>query len=216
METLLVFSEQPAVAFELLSKARELGTAVAALLGKGNPEEYFGYGAQKVYVSQAAPLETFSADVYADALSQIVAASGAKMVLIGSTRRGKELAGRLAQKLGCGAVTDAIGMTTQGDKVAVLRYALGGNTVATDVITTECQVISVMPNTFQASPAPVSGQVVQVDLKLREPRVKVVERKPKAVSTANIDKAETLVVVGKGFGKQEDLAIAQAFAKALN
>lgn len=215
MGNILVFSEQPSVAFELLSKARELGTAVAALLGKGDPQEYFGFGAQTVYSSDVASLATFSADVYAEALAQIAAASGATLILIGSTRRGKELGGRLAQKLGCGAVTDAIGLTPQDGGVAVLRYALGGNTIATDVISTGCQVITIMPNTFEASRQPVSGQVAHVDLKLREPRVKVVERKPKAAATANIESAETLVVVGKGVAKQEDLAVAEAFARAL-
>jgi electron transfer flavoprotein alpha subunit len=215
MANIMVFSELPPVAFELLSKARTLGTAFAALPGNVNPEEYFAYGAQKVYVSDAAPLATFSAEVYADALAQIAAASDATIVLIGSTRRGKELAGRLAQKLGCGAVTDAIGLMSQDSGVTILRYALGGNTVATDVITTGCQVISVMPNTFEATREPVPGQVVRVDLKLREPRVNVVERKPKAVATANIESADTLVVVGKGVAKQQDLAIAEAFARVL-
>ncbi|HEX7593056.1 MAG TPA: electron transfer flavoprotein subunit alpha/FixB family protein [Anaerolineae bacterium] len=225
----LVFSEQDTVAFELLSKARELGTPFAAILspsaslrvnsveglGKSNADDFAAYGAQKVFVGEDARLTNFHADVYADALAQIVDASGAQTVLIGSTKRGKELAGRLAQKLGCGAVTDAIGLVTQGGKLAVQRYALGGNTVATDVIETERQVIAVMPRTFEATKQPGSGETVRIDLKLREPRVKIVERKEKPTATANIESAETLVVVGKGFAKPDDLALAHALAHAL-
>lgn len=216
MTNILVFSEQETVAFELLSKARELGTASVALLGKANADQFFAYGAQKVFVGEDARLGDFSAEAYADALAQIANTSGATILLIGSTKRGKELAGRVAQKLACGAVTDAIGLVTQDGKVAVQRYALGGNTIATDVIATERQVIAVMPRTFEASHQPVSGETVRVELpQVREPRVKIVERKVKAAATANIESAETLVVVGKGFAKQEDLALADALAKSL-
>lgn len=212
---ILVYSEQPQAAYELLSKAREFGGNVsAALLGSANPDEFFQYGAQKVYTSDAPQLANYNADVTAEALVQIVNASGANTVLVASTRRGKELAGRLAQKLACGAITDAIGLSQSDGSLAVERYALGGNTIATEVITTGRQVIAVMPRTFETSPQPVSGQVIPVDLKLPEPRVKIVERKQKAAATANIESAETLVVVGKGFAKQEDLAVAQSLASA--
>ncbi len=219
MANILVFSEQDQVAYELLSKARELGTVLAAVLGSNaaaRANDLMAYGAQKVFVAEDARLAELQADVYADALAQIANTSGATIVLIGSTRRGKELAGRLAQKLGAGAVTDAIGLSATDGKIAVQRYALGGNTVATELFTSERQVIAVMPKTFEATKAPVAGQIVRVDLKLPEPRVKVVETKPKAKATANIEEAERLVVVGKGFAKQEDLALAEALAQAMH
>jgi electron transfer flavoprotein alpha subunit len=219
MANILVFSEQDTVAFELLSKARELGVASAAILSGvegSNAPDYFAFGALKVFVGADARLENFFAEAYADALAQIAEQSGAQIILIGSTKRGKELAGRLAQKLDCGAVTDAIGLVTQDGRIAVQRYALGGNTIATDVIATERQVIAVMPKTFEATPQPASGETVRVELQLREPRVKIIERKPKAAATANIESAETLVVVGKGFAKQDDLALANTLAQKLN
>ncbi len=215
MPGILVYSEQPQVAFELLSKARELaGPLSAVVLGSGKPEDFFAYGAQQVYAGDAPQLAGYNPDVIAEALAQIVNMSGATTILIGSTRRGKELTGRLAQKLACGAITDAIGLSQSDGSLAVQRYAFGGNTIATEVITTERRVIAIMPRTFEATKQPVSGQVVKVDLKLPEPRVKIVERKQKAAATANIESAETLVVVGKGFSKKEDLVLAQALAGA--
>ncbi len=215
MANILVFSEQDSVVYELLSKACELGTAFVARLGKAEANDFAAYGAQKVFVGEDARLAEFHADVYADALAQIVDASGAQTVLIGSTKRGKELAGRLAQKLGCGVVTDASALEMVDGKLQAQRYALGGNTVATDVVTTARQVIAVLPKTFEATKQSASGETVRIDLKLRDARVKIVERKPKAAATANVESAETLVVVGKGFAKKEDIAMAEAFAKAL-
>jgi electron transfer flavoprotein alpha subunit len=196
-----------------------LGAASAAALGAtaaAKASDYFDYGAQKVFVSEDARLADFSADVYADALAQIVNASGATIILLGSTKRGKELAGRLAQRLECGAVTDAIGLEMKDGRPQAQRYALGGNTVATDMITTERQVIAILPKTFEATKQSASGETVRIDLKLREPRVKIIERKAKATATANIESAESLIVVGKGFAKQEDLALANALAQALH
>jgi electron transfer flavoprotein alpha subunit len=216
MTGILVFSEQNDIAFELLTKARELGAAfVAALSPDAKSDDYVAYGAQKVYVSADSRLVEMSADLYADALAQILDASGASIVLIGSTKRGKELASRLAQRIECGAVTDARGLEMKEGRLQVQRYALGGNTVATDVITSERQVIAIMPGTFEASKQAVPGETIKVELKLREPRIKIVERKAKAVATTNIENAETLVVVGKGFGKAEDLALANGLAQAL-
>lgn len=217
MADVLVFSEQDSVVFELLSGARALSGSIAvAVLGTRDPSAFFAFGAGEAYVSQASQLEQYSAEVYAEALAQIARASNARTVLIGSTKRGKELSGRVAQKLECGAVTDAIGMSVRDGKLTVQRYALGGNTIATDMITTECQVIAVMPKTFEATQQPTEGKVITVALELLNPRVRVTERKPKAAATANLEDADTLVVVGKGFGKKEDLAIAEALAQALH
>ena len=217
MTSILVFSEQNDIAFELLTKARELGAASVAALSAtaAASEEYAAYGAQKVFVGADPRLAEINADLYADALAQIMNACGASVVLLGSTKRGKELAGRLAQRIACGAVTDVTGLELKEGRLQMQRYALGGNTVATEVIATERQVIAVMPGTFEASRQPASGETIRVELKLREPRVKVVERKAKAVATTNIEDTETLVVVGKGFAKAEDLALARALAQAV-
>lgn len=223
MAEFLVFSEQEPVALELLTKGRELAAALNMTLSVVVPgvnaadrtNEYAAYGAQKVYVSKNQPIADLDAEGLADVVAQVAKASGATAVLLGSSKRGKELAGRVAQKLGCGAVTDATSLQAQDGKLVVGRYALGGNTLATDLVTTDCQVIAVMPKTFQAVPQPGQGQVIPLELNVPSPRVKVVERKPKPITTANIEGAETLVVVGKGFAKQEDLQLAHQLADAL-
>jgi electron transfer flavoprotein alpha subunit len=217
MTPILVFSEQNDVAFQLLSKAREFGEVYVAAIGPtaALPADYLAFGAQKVFIGEDPRLAEMNADVYADALAQVLNASGASIVLLGSTKRGKELAGRLGQRIDGGVVTDATSLEMNQDRLQVQRYALGGNTVATNTITTERQVIAVMPGTFVASKQPASGETINVDLKLREPRVKVVERKAKPAATTNIENAETLVVVGKGFAKADDLALAHALALAL-
>ncbi len=224
MAEILVFSEKDEIAFELLSKGRELKEELglglaAALLGQevgGRSSQYFSYGAEKVYLGESTLLADFYVETYAQALQGIAEGRGAQILLLGSTKRGKELASRVAQKLGAGCITDAIDLRLEGDGLVADRYALGGNTVASEVIRTERKVIAVMPKTFEALPLEAGeGQTVRLDLELREPRVRVVERRAKEGEAVNIEDAEALVCIGRGLGAEEDLAMIWELGAAL-
>jgi len=222
MAEILVFSEKDEIAFELLSKGRalkeELGLGVtAALLGQeveGRASRYFSYGAEKVYLGESALLADFYVETYAQALQKV--AEEAQILLLGSTKRGKELASRVAQKLGAGCITDAIDLRLEGGGLVADRYALGGNTVASQAIKTERKVIAVMPKTFEALPLEAGeGQTVRLDLELPEPGVRVVERRAKEGEAVDIEEAEALVCIGRGLGAEEDLEMIWELAAAL-
>lgn len=219
MARALVFAESDELAAELLSLARTVGLAAdAALLGPSAAaaaEARGQYGAERVFVCDAAALATVWAEGYADALASIVAHSGAEVVLLASTRRGKDLAGRLAQRLECGLVVDAIAVERQDGRIVVRRYGLGGNTVAVERIESSLQVIACLPHSFEASPAPTEAVVVPVSVELAEPRVKLVSRSPKVAAAVDVTRAERLVVVGKGLARQEDLAMIEELARLL-
>ena len=225
MAEILVFCEKDDVAFEIVSKGKEfketLGMSLAAaLLGKdaaGKADEYFAYGADKVYVSEDAALADFTAEAYAEALYQIAQKNGAEVLLLGSTKRGKELAPRVAQKLGAGCITDANDVRVEDGKLVADRYALGGNTVSSGAIKTPQQVIAVMPKTFELGAKEAKqGEVVDAALDLKEPRARIVERREKAGETVNLEEAEAVVCIGRGLEKKEDLRIVEEFTKTLS
>ena len=224
MAEILVFSEKDDLAFELVSKGRELGAALnvgvaAALLGEGagaRSDEYFAYGADRVYVAHHRALAHFHAEAFAEALYQIAQKNDAQVLLLASTKRGKELSPRVAQKLGAGCVTDVSAVEVQDGNLLVSRYALGGNTVASEFIKTPHKVIAVMPKTFELGAKEArQGEVVTVDLDLKEPRTRIVERREKAGEAVNLEEAEVLVCIGRGLEKKEDLGIIEELARAL-
>lgn len=224
MAELLVFSEKNELAFELVSKGREFAGAMkmglaAALLGeKAGTEanDYFAYGADRVYVAENPALAGFLVEAYAEALYQVAKKNDVKILLIPSTKRGKELAPRVAQKLGAGCVTDATAVELKDGNLLISRYALGGNTVAGEVIKTAHKVITVMPKTFELGPKQdKKGEVVKADLNLQAPRVRMVERQEKVGEKVDLEAAETLVCIGRGLEKKEDLKIVEQLAKAL-
>ena len=121
MAALLVYSERVETARELVAGGKELAAALglgvsAVALGPGAgaaASELAAAGADTVYVSEDAAFEGWPADAVAAGLAQIAEQAGASVVLVGSTRRGKETAPRLAQKLGAGCVTDVSSLVVE-------------------------------------------------------------------------------------------------------
>ena len=228
MSGILVYSELEQTTLGLLSKGRELavelGKSLAvALLGDEAQwaDACQAHGASQVYVGSDPALDVFQASTHASALAQIVAQAEADVILTGSTRRGRELAPRLAQKLSAGCVTDAISLSVQDERLVVERRALGGNTVSASVITSPQQVIAVMPKLFDPEQGDLdaepgkAGAVVNVDLTLDPPATRLVERRPKAAGAVNVEEAEVLICVGRGLAEEGDLALIQDLAEAL-
>ncbi|MEE8568529.1 MAG: electron transfer flavoprotein subunit alpha/FixB family protein [Anaerolineales bacterium] len=224
MNGIIVYSELEETALGLLTKGRELATALnkplsVALLGNeaaGQTDVYFTHGATKAYVGDDQALTHFQARTYAAALAQVVTQAEADIILIGSTRCGRELAPRLAQKLTAGCVTNAMGLSIQDDRLVIERRSLGGNTISTKIITSPQQVIAVMPKLYDALPeAAGEGEVIPVSLELEPLTTKLVERRPKEAGIVNLEEADVLVCVGRGLDNEDDLSLIHALADSL-
>jgi electron transfer flavoprotein alpha subunit len=208
----------------LLTKGRELAAGLGrplavALLGEGaaaRADDCFAHGASRAYVGNDPALSVFQAGVYAAALAQIVDRAQADIILTASTRRGRELAPRLAQKLAAGCVTDATNLSLEDGCLVAERRALGGSTVSRETITSPHQVIAVMPRLFDAQPGGEGGgEIAQVDLALKPSATKLVERRPKETGGVDIEGAEVLVCIGRALSEESDLPMIQTLADAL-
>jgi electron transfer flavoprotein alpha subunit len=221
MASILVFSERAFLTFELLGKAKELGglmglEVAAAAFNAADAEAYLKRGASKVFYSEQAELKDFEASVYSQALAQIARKAGASLILLGSTRRGKELAGRLAQKLQAGCLAGVKSVNLKEGKIICVRNAFGGATEATQAITTQVQVIALMPRAYEPAPeGEKKGEIVALLPDLEPSRVKVVKKSEKDAGAVDIQGAEILVCVGKGLSKKEDLRMIEDLAQAL-
>lgn len=220
---IIIASEHDRGSFELLTKGRELakqlGLNVSAIVfgivDDKRAEQYCKYGAQEIASIPNIDVSGLDAETYAHALFELAKDNGPDILLISSTKLGKETAGRIAQRLQAGCVTDAVDLSTKASELIAERYSLGGNTISTEIIKTKKKVISVTPGTFEANPAPVAGKVTAVELKPPPRRVQVVERRKKTGETVSIESADNLVCVGQGLAKKEDLAMVNELCTGL-
>ena len=226
MSSILVYSEQTGTALELVAAARrlapQLGLSVsAAALGadaSSRAADLAASGASEVFACDEAALESLATVTVAQALAAIVDQAAATVVLLGSTRRGRELGGRLAQKLGAGCVTDATSLAVEDGRLVAGRYNLGGATVQREAITTSIQVIAVMPKVFAADEpvAGATGNVTPVSLGLAGPAVTLVETRPKEGESVDLSAAPRIVGVGRGLSKREDVPLGEELAAAFD
>ena len=223
MAEVLVYSERVDTARELVAGGKQIAAALglgvsAVALGPGAgaaASELAAAGADTVYVSEDAAFEGWPADAVAAGLAQIAEQAGASVVLVGSTRRGKETAPRLAQKHGAGCVSDVNSLVAEGVDLVAGRYAFGGATVAREKLGTAVKVFAVMPKTFSAEAATAGAGTVQTPTLTVESKVKVVSKRPKEGEHVNLDAAPLIVGVGRGFNAREDLALGDQLAAAL-
>ena len=136
--------------------AKQTGAPFSILvIGKGAKAaaaEVTGYGAAKVLSADDAYFEHPLAERYAPTCAA-VAQGGFDVVVVTASSYGKDLAPRVAAKLGAGYVPDISGVKADGGKLSYRRPVFAGNAYATCELTTPVQVVSVRQSEFAAAEA---------------------------------------------------------------
>jgi electron transfer flavoprotein alpha subunit len=175
------------------------------------------YQPVRVYVCEHPALEAAVDSVLARALALIAEEVDAGLIILAATRRGRSIAPRLAELLGAGCVTEAIELEVKEGELVTGRYALGGNTVCREIITTPTKVVAVMPGVLEPPTAgPPSGEIIELELALEAPKAALVERREKPKTAVDIAQSERLLCVGRGLGREEDIGLIQDLAQALD
>jgi electron transfer flavoprotein alpha subunit len=204
---------------ELLTLARRLGQPSAVFVGTAVETARSSlrtYGAEKVYVVDAPELTDYLVVPKVDALAQLVASSSAAAVLVASGGEGKEVAGRLAIRIGSGLITDAVDVQAADDGAVTTQSVFAGNVTVKAQVTQGVPIISVKPNSV--TPEPVEGAAVEepvtVALSALATTARIVERRPRA-ATGRPELTEAAIVVAGGRGTGGDFSTIEAFADAL-
>jgi electron transfer flavoprotein alpha subunit len=201
---------------ELLTLARRAGEPAAVFLGsgyEGAKEALAEYGATKVYVADAPEFTDYLVAPKAEALAQIAAAASPAGILVPSSPEGKEIAARLAIKLGAGIITDATDVAA--DLTTTQSVFAGGFTV-TAKVGHGTPIITVKPNavTPEAAPTTPAEEKVAVSIPDAATTAKVIERSERA-ATGRPELAEAAIVVSGGRGTGGDFGPVEALADTL-
>ncbi|MGZ4626846.1 MAG: electron transfer flavoprotein subunit alpha/FixB family protein [Kineosporiaceae bacterium] len=205
---------------ELLTIARRLGEPAAVFVGRGwgTAAPALGeYGAGQAYVVPAEDADDYLVVPKVEALQAAVAAAGdVAAVLIPSSSEGREVAGRLAVRLGSGIITDAVDVRPVDGGIETTQAAFAGGYTVTAHVSRGIPVITVKPNSAAPEPAPTQPEVRTLDVTFSDAAkaARIVERKPK-VKTGRPDLSEAAIVVSGGRGTSGDFGPVEAFADAL-
>lgn len=216
----LIYSDDLNVALELVSLSTRLGkSASVAIVGYGNVSEATKKlsvsGVSEIYEVANDAFKDLFTDTVVDALSTIYPMANPELILIGSTRRGKDTAARLAARLKIGCISDALGLRLDAGNLVCERMVWGGNSIAT-VISTSASVITIPPRAYERASGDSSPHIVSVDFQPKPRRITLVEKKAKQKGQMSLKDAEVIVSVGRGLRKKEDLALVEALANVLN
>jgi electron transfer flavoprotein alpha subunit len=217
MAGFLVFSENNDLALELVTAANSLKAVAVSACTINNNEQAQALAATGIQVYAVNDEDLLMADVgaIAAAVSQVADKAGADTVLLASNRRGKELAGRLAQVMDAGCLTDVTALSIEVERILCQRNALGGATVATQYIDAGRKVIAIRPRTFEAAAGAGTGAVDEVEVEVKKSGVTVLEFKSRAGDSVDIEAAEVLIAVGQGLNSKDDLSAVEELAKKL-
>ncbi|WP_059006911.1 electron transfer flavoprotein subunit alpha/FixB family protein [Streptomyces specialis] len=206
---------------ELLTLARRIGDPVAVYLG-ANAESaapaLAEHGAVKVLAADAPEFGDYLVVPKVDALQAAAEAVSPAAVLIPSSAEGKEIAARLALRLGSGLITDAVDLNAGDEGPVATQSVFAAAFTTTSTVTTGTPVITVKPNSTAPEAAPAAGTVEQLSVTFGElaTGTKVVSRSPRE-STGRPELTEAAIVVsgGRGVNGAENFAIIEALADSL-
>jgi len=172
-------------------------------------KEAIAFGADKVYTVEDPSLKQYQADSYIQVAEKIIEDISPRVVLFGQTSIGRDLAPRLAFRLGVGLSTDCLDLTIDPNTKLMMqtRPVYGGNAQAMFTSEAMPQIVSVRPKAMSPleHDASRTGEVVPTKISpdATKVRSKILESIKEEVAGIKIEDAPVIVSGGRGIGGPE-------------
>ena len=215
MSEVWAFSESAAVANETVSAAKEVAAACsghAVVVEVGRARTSVSSPGKKLVI-KGPDLTDESPEMTAGALYLAAREAKPAVILVGATKNGKEVASRLAIKLGNGCLPDLSRVSADGKMLVGERGEYAGKVITKLSNPFPC-VAAIKVGAYPAFSGS-GGEVFEKDVGVVARSSKTVAVKKKEASTVDLRAAKVIVSAGRGVKKKEDLEIVGALAKAL-
>jgi electron transfer flavoprotein alpha subunit len=217
---ILTYSDKSSLAMELLTAAKQWaaneGLKISAVsINNDNLAQALATAGATTYGINDPAIFLGDTAAMASVLKQAAEQVDADIILLSSDRRGKELAGRLAQMLQAGCLTDVKNMQNDGGRIVCTRNVLGGATVATQIITSPNKVIALSPKAYPAAECQAGGTISDLKVAVKPSAIRLIGTRAKTGDSVDIEAAEVLVVVGQGVENRSDLPTVEQIALTL-
>ncbi len=183
--------------------------------------EAIACGADKVYVIDDPLLQDYQTDTYTAVMERIVKQALPGILLLGQTTTGRDLAPRLAFRLGTAAVTDCIALEIDpgSKRMLATKPVYGGNAQAVFTVEGDPQLATVRPKVMSALSRDSSrkGEVITLPAGLDPSsiRTRVIDKVKQEAEGIKLEEAPVVVSGGRGIGGAEGFEQLAELAKLL-
>jgi electron transfer flavoprotein alpha subunit len=211
-----------------LKMGAELGMPVSALaMGQGVGElasQLAGWQLDRVFIAEDATLARPNPEAQGRVLDAAIEEARATFVLSGHTAEGLEFVPRVAVRRAAAFVPGCVGYEMEGDTLLFARGVFNGKLHMRVSLPHSMEgtpsFLSVAPGSWsgpdlEAGPG-VAPEPLTVDLSDLQPRMRLVGIEAAAGGEVSLGDADTIVSVGRGIGKEDNLPVVQALADALD
>ncbi len=206
-----------------LQLAGEAGGQVTAIVigpdAEAQAKELIASGAQKVYTFESADLADYQPDAYLQVLLKAVETANPKVIVLGQTDTGKDLAPKLAFRLKSSLSMDCVDVTLEDGKLVATKPVYGGNAQGIYESDADLHAVTLRAKAVEALEPDGSrlGEIVALDAPIDESavRVRVVEVKRQEAEGIRLEDASVVVSGGRGFGGPEPFEQLEELAKVL-
>ena len=217
------------LAKELLGAGRKLATDLteelsALVIGSGVANvaaEAITFGADKVYVVNDPLLKDYRTDSYVAVVDKVVRQEQPRILLMGQTNIGRDLAPRAACRLATAAVLDCIALEIDAaaKQLLLTKPVYGGNARAVYTMETLPQMATVRAKAMTALTPDSSrkGEIIAVNAELDPAaiRTSVLQKVVQEVEGIKLEDASVIVAGGRGIGNAEGFKQLEELAKVL-
>jgi electron transfer flavoprotein alpha subunit len=226
---ILTFAEQRdgklrRASLETLSEARRLAGPLAAsvttvVIGPGSEAlaaELTAQGADRVVVFDDPAFGSYATESYARALAQATSEAKPSVVLVPFTAMGKDLAPRVAAKIGAGLASDCVALEVKDGRLVARRPMYAGKAYATVEWVGEPQMATLRPNVFPLGPKD-GGRPVEIVRGASDASARAKVTGVSATSQGKIQLSEAQIIVsgGRGLKGPENFHLVESLAEAL-
>ncbi|OGO43665.1 MAG: hypothetical protein A2Z05_07095 [Chloroflexi bacterium RBG_16_60_22] len=205
--------------------ADSLGQEVAAVLAgsdvAGLAAGAFAGGADRVYVVDDPLLKDYQPDAYVSVMEKVIGQVKPRVLIMGQTDVGRDLAPRLAFRLGVPVTMDCVELAIDpaSGRLLQTKPVYGGNAQAVFTSDADPQMVTIRTKAMTPLQPDNSrkGEVVKIaaGLDASTIRTKLVDRVIEDVAGIRIEDADVVVAGGRGIGGAEGFAQLEELARLL-
>ena len=205
--------------------ADDLGQDLAAVLLHSEAsrlaQEAIYLGADKVYVVEDQSLRNYEPELYVFAIEKVVKQIKPKIVMMGQTSIGRDLAPRLAFRLGTAAGMDCVRLTVDAESKQLLytRPVYGGKARAIVTYQTYPQITTIRARAMSPSERDTvkQGEVHTVDAVLQpsSTKLKLLKKVAEVTEGIKLEDAKIVVAGGRGIGSADGFKQLEELARML-